>query len=83
MTGLTIRGLPSSIKNDGWWLVSTPTSDYATARQGAELSDKIRKAPRIGIPILLALIGLADFLFWGHSIGLSMIIFSAGLTGLL
>ncbi|MEM9238547.1 MAG: DUF4173 domain-containing protein [Pseudomonadota bacterium] len=58
-----------------------PTADVATPRQEAEPSGERRKAHRIGILILFMLMCLADFLFWGHSIGLSMILFSAGLTG--
>lgn len=77
MPDLIIRGLPSSLANDALWFAQTADQpNQATVRS---------QASRVLVPLsllaMLLLIALADFLFWQHPIGLSMILFSAGLCG--
>lgn len=83
MTGdYTVRGLPASIAQDGWWLTcdsAEDTSEPAPSRQRnwADLS-------RRGSGALLALVvmvALADWLFWGYAPGISVALFSWALFG--
>ncbi len=79
MTGFTRRGLPSSLALDGWWL--SDSSEAAADRPKDTTATKPRALITPGaFAFLIALIALADFLFWKHAAGLSLILFSAGLT---
>lgn len=72
-TELVIRGVPRALERDAWWFgaqapVGTsrpPIRDAGTGRRG-------------GRPILflLALVALADALFWEHDAGLSLAVFA-------
>jgi hypothetical protein len=75
MPDLIIRGLPSSLANDASWLTEgpEPQNQAASAPKAQSAS-----APFSLLAILL-LIALADFLFWRYPIGVSLVIFSAGL----
>lgn len=66
---LQIRGLPTSLARDGWWLDAEPPHDPAV--QGR--STTARLPPVLG---LLLLVLLADLLFWHHSLGLSVAVFA-------
>lgn len=76
MPDLIIRGLPSSLANDALWFAQAPDQPNQTTAQPQGSS---ALAPQVWSAILL-LIALADFLFWQHPIGLSLVIFSAGLS---
>lgn len=79
MRELIIRGLPASLANDAWWfseVADSPAQSNATPeKEGAQ-----RLFRPDTILALLLLIALADVLFWEHSVGLSLIIFSAGIS---
>ncbi|MEP5730681.1 MAG: DUF4173 domain-containing protein [Sulfitobacter sp.] len=80
MTEFTIRGLPKSIANDGWWLACTTASEPLEKQPRAGRSDKMTKMSRNTFLLVAALMLLADFLFWEHSIGVSLVIYSAALS---
>ncbi|MBO9448909.1 DUF4173 domain-containing protein [Tropicibacter sp. R16_0] len=65
-----IRGLPASIAQDSWWLDDT-------SEQAPERSTGITRTPWSAG--LLGLIALADFLFFDHPKGLSLVIFAAAI----
>lgn len=92
MTGdYVVRGLPTSIAKDGWWLMCDAsdvgpeggpgeqdgvTSDPAS--EHASLPERTRQRHRLS-PALLALVllvALADWLFWGQTAGISLALFS-------
>ncbi len=78
MGELVIRGVPTSLKQDGWWMASA--SDGAVTGNpvdGRVLDKSILDAKRFLMVVGLVL--LADFLFWKHSVGLSLFLFSAAL----
>ena len=75
MPDLIIRGLPSSLANDASWLNEVPGQQNQTT---TEAQVKSTFAPLAFLTMLL-LITLADFLFWQHPIGISLVIFSTGL----
>lgn len=79
MAYIEINGLPNSLRMDGWWL-SGSFQDQATAPPkitGPTLSELSFPFTSLA---LLALILLADWLFWGYSIGLSLAVFAVALT---
>ncbi|WP_300438522.1 DUF4173 domain-containing protein [uncultured Mameliella sp.] len=72
---LSIPGLPDALAKDGWWLDEGATPP----RQGGG-GDTHRGARRPGrLVAVLALVALADLLFWGRAPGLSVVIFAAAL----
>lgn len=75
MPDLIIRGLPSSLANDARWLSETPEQQNQKAVD-APVQSAI--TPLTFLTILF-LITLADFLFWQQPIGISLVVFSAGL----
>jgi Domain of unknown function (DUF4173) len=77
MTAFVQRGLPRSVRLDGWWLTET-TDDYSLPQAGAHRAGRVgRGKVRSGVPIaLLALILAADVLFWRQVPGLSLAIFA-------
>ncbi|WP_139792887.1 DUF4153 domain-containing protein [Pseudophaeobacter leonis] len=81
MTEFTVRGVPGSIANDGWWLTCAPSPAPTAKHQQNGRSPCTTQSSPIGFLLIIALILLADFLFWEHSIGISLVIFSAGLSG--
>lgn len=76
MADLEIRGVPGRLASDAWWLVDKKQGDGPARHDGS---------PKAVIPVaactLACLVILADFLFWKHPVGISLIIFSAALTG--
>jgi hypothetical protein len=83
MTGdYTVRGLPASIAQDGWWLTcdnAEGTSKPAPTpqRNWADLSRRGSAA----LLALVVLVALADWLFWGYAPGISVALFSWALFG--
>lgn len=73
MSKLTIRGIPKSLKDDGWWL-ETGTGSCSGGPQIR--STEFRRGFGSGPAILIAMIVLADRLFWGHTPGISLAIFT-------
>jgi Domain of unknown function (DUF4153) len=78
----TVRGVPTSISQDGWWLTC---SEGATNSPEKELPyhEQSYWKPLTRLPLLgiLLLVPLADFLFWHHSLGLSLTLFAIAIFG--
>ncbi len=66
---LVIRGVPTSLARDGWWLDTAPPND--PDRQDTPVTARL--PPMLG---LLPLVVLADLLFWNHSPGVSVAVFA-------
>lgn len=79
MTTFIVRGLPDSIANDGWWLACDAKSAHAPQHRTEDHSKSTTGLSGLAIILLLMLVLLADFLFWEHPIGLSLMLFSAAL----
>ena len=60
-----VHGVPMAMQHDGWWLDNDPAPFPAT----------IRRSKWQGVALVL-LVLLADVLFWGHSVGLSLALFA-------
>ena len=74
--------MPSSIANDAWWLTeSAEVSGDGDVGKG-DSPTRAAMAP-VSIAVLVVLMLLADLLFWGHPVGVSLIVFSFGLTSVL
>ena len=76
-----VRGLPTSIAQDGWWLNTevdrsgeSVTAVAAPLFGGQSVEGRL---PKFAGMVLLILLG--DFLFWGYAPGLSLAIFAWGL----
>ena len=81
MANFIVRGLPDSIANDGWWLACDATPEPAPEHRRDDHYKRTTPFSRIASVLLIALILLADFLFWQHPVGLSLAVFSAALSG--
>lgn len=72
-----VRGVPSRIARDAWWLTADTTRGDGPPEgsKGDRGTDGIRLGTggRVG---LIALVALGDFLFWGHPAGVSLAIFA-------
>lgn len=74
MTGkLVIRGVPRALVRDAWWF-GADTSEAGNLTPGKEAGTG--HGPERPLFILVALIALADILFWGHLRGLSLPVFA-------
>lgn len=69
---LLIRGLPTSLARDGWWLDAAPPSDP----ERPDKSAAARLPPMLG---LLLLVVVADLLFWNHRLGISVAVFAVAM----
>jgi hypothetical protein len=67
---LTIRGVPSAVAMDAWWLDDGRTAS-SPSRQAEAASGWTRRAGA-----LLALIVTGDMLFYGHPFGLNLALFA-------
>ncbi len=78
MRGYLMRGVPASVRMDAWWMSgkapAVPPVDKP--RSGLEA---VRRAP-VRLVLLLALILLADWLFWGYGAGVSLVLFGVALA---
>ncbi|WP_425099444.1 DUF4173 domain-containing protein [Tropicibacter sp. S64] len=80
---LTLRGVPRALARDGWWLMSETTAEDGGAA-GSPAKAMLERVPRRLVLVLLALVVLADFLFWQENAGLSLALFAfAVLAGFL
>ena len=79
MTEWMIRGVPRGLATDMWWMesASPPGSDRPLAGDLVHGRDG-RGARTLA---LVALVALADLLFYGHAPGLSLVIFAAAVLG--
>ncbi|MEJ6392837.1 DUF4173 domain-containing protein [Gymnodinialimonas sp. 2305UL16-5] len=67
-----VRGVPESIRNDGWWL-SEPVVGKARARNW-------RDAARQPLGAVILLVAMADWLFWNDYNGISVAVFALALS---
>ncbi len=85
MPELVLRGVPRSLRHDAWWLAAIDGGE-APAPKGHPRQETTASAVRNPIvwPVLVALVALADWLFWNHDAGLSLPVFAAAcLMGIL
>ncbi|MGB3315481.1 MAG: DUF4173 domain-containing protein [Albidovulum sp.] len=77
MPDLVLRGLPRSLQHDGWWLAAASDGE-APAPTGHPTRNEPTKTHRSQAAwgLLLVLVILADWLFWGYAAGLSLPIFA-------
>ncbi|WP_235216148.1 DUF4173 domain-containing protein [Ruegeria halocynthiae] len=76
-----INGVPDCIRLDGWWLacsVADARGDTGKQEETPQKTTALRHP--VTIPVLLVLVLLADWLFWGHSPGLSIALFALVLS---
>ncbi|KIC17238.1 DUF4153 domain-containing protein [Leisingera sp. ANG-DT] len=74
---LVIHGVPDSIRLDGWWLETAdgpPQAPHRRPRDGGPLIAALRI--RHAIPLLAALVAVADWLFWEQPAGISVAVFA-------
>jgi hypothetical protein len=76
---LTIRGLPDRLKHDAWWLSAAPNPSHIRPHPEPGLGARISDG-KAALLALLILIALADISFWGQRPGLSVAVFSIGLS---
>ncbi|MFV0408638.1 MAG: DUF4153 domain-containing protein [Paracoccus sp. (in: a-proteobacteria)] len=78
---LTIRGVPRALERDAWWLCSTTDETGGDIGAGAGAPSRV---DRIGFRAwqLLALVAIADLLFWVHAPGISVALFAGAIFGL-
>lgn len=79
----TVRGIPTSLAMDGWWLNCTEDTTSTEEIEGAYHTDYKRKTkPDFPLFKIVLLVLLADFLFWQHGLGISMAIYVFAIFGL-
>ncbi|MEY8097841.1 DUF4153 domain-containing protein [Falsihalocynthiibacter sp. S25ZX9] len=78
----TVRGVPTSLAMDGWWLncstSALPAQDVET-KNPAHFN--IARKPLFPIFAAFLLVLLADFLFWQHNLGLSLLLYAFAIFG--
>ena len=79
---LVINGLPDRIRLDGWWLSSEFDSHTEKPQGRAEnqLEMECARHRKLSALMVLCMVALADWLFWHHSLGASVAIFSCLLS---
>ncbi|MBY6068862.1 DUF4173 domain-containing protein [Leisingera aquaemixtae] len=78
---LVIHGVPDSIRLDAWWLetaATPPPAQKGRRPAGGPLFASLRM--RHAIPLLGALVALADWLFWDQPAGISFAVFALVLS---
>lgn len=80
MRELVIRGLPTSLKQDAWWMDSDSIGLKSTTTSHPKGPSLVAVNAK-NFAALIGLVLLADFLFWQYSLGVSLIIYSAALWG--
>ena len=78
MRGYLMRGVPASVRMDAWWMSGeapmVPPVDKPKGNMQA-----MRRVP-VRLVLLLALVLLADWLFWGYGAGVSLVLFGVALA---
>ncbi len=69
-----VRGVPTSILQDSWWIGSGDEPKPKNAKAEKQATGK-------AIGLLLVLVVLADFLFFGHSVGVSLAVYTVAVAG--
>ncbi len=73
-----MRGVPRGLVLDGWWLSEAAVADKEPTWAAARAGRGVKGWRAAGL--LLALVALADWLFWGHWPGLSLAVFAVALV---
>ena len=68
----SIRGVPRALAMDAWWLDTAPPGDGGGAQGG-----RAQPVSPSFLGAVLALVVLADLLFWRQSLGISVVLFAA------
>ncbi len=79
MKSYLMRGVPASLQMDAWWMSGDIETFIPPAPSSQTCRSTTRRAP-FHMAVLLALILLADWLFWGHGAGLSLVLFAIALA---
>lgn len=78
---LIIHGVPDRIRLDGWWLdMTTEPTSPAQPRPAKRTSLMASLRMRHTVPLLAALVVLADWLFWNQPVGISFAVFALVLS---
>lgn len=77
---LEIRGVPTRLRQDAWWFsdaagIGGPTQSPPPIPPHLSLGDLRPRIRRHPLLLLLALVGLSDWLFWDHPAGVSLALF--------
>ena len=70
----SIRGVPRALAMDAWWLDTAPPGGGGGAQGG-----RVQPVSPSFLGAVLALVVLADLLFWRQALGISVVIFAAAL----
>ncbi len=79
MAGSPSKGIPRSIARDGWWL-STPVDAGGAGGSEPLRTDDVTYPTAWHFMIVMALLVLADWLFWRKALGLSLALFAPALV---
>lgn len=76
---VTINGLPRKLRLDAWWFSADLDVDVPEPPMWADRAKRDWRKPAL---IAVGLVVLADWLFWGWDVGVSLALFAAVLAGL-
>ncbi|MEZ5779922.1 MAG: DUF4173 domain-containing protein [Paracoccaceae bacterium] len=82
MTEFVVRGVPRSLRRDGWWLspaIAGAGGDGPGGGRAGSGGMARGSLNPLALPLLATLVTLADFLFWHHAAGLSVALFALAL----
>lgn len=79
MTAPPTLDMPRSLQRDGWWLAAPAEARGSGASPPSEQEDCAGRYWPPRFLVILALLVLADWLFWNHAVGLSLAIFALAL----
>ena len=75
-----MRGVPASLRMDAWWMSGgNAESARPPSREASNGQDRARR-PQARVAVLLALVLLADWLFWAQGVGVSLVMFAGALV---
>ncbi len=81
MSAITINGLPKTLRLDAWWMSGDLDVEFPEPPK-ASFGGIAKDRRSHGLLIALSLVALADWLFWGWDIGISLALFAAILAAL-
>ena len=79
MKTFLMRGVPASLQTDAWWMSADTNVPPAPPTKADRKRGAMRRVP-VQLPLLFALILLADWLFWGYGAGVSLVLFGVALA---
>lgn len=78
MKSFLMRGVPASLQMDAWWMSETSQSQISPKTPMQTGRDIVHRPP-VQIIMLLAMVLLADWLFWGYGAGVSLVLFAVAM----